>query len=275
MSGKRLFQIVLIVIRHLKDSYYQGFAAQLAFYFILAIVPVMIVLSQVLGLFSISLSALDDLINQYVSDDVTEILMNFISYKPTGAANIILIIIALWSASKVQFSMIRIANYTMTEGQSTGKGYFRDRLRAVRTVFFTLVTVACALIILVYGEPMVKLLLNLVNMSLEIEYEINKVLLIMRWPALFALFFLMVSYNYYVLPYQKVKLSAVMPGSIFASVAMILITYLYSAYTKYAGGFDILYGSLASAVALMFWFFFLSWALGVGVLVNKAWGDTR
>jgi len=275
MSGKRLFQIVLIVIRHLKDSYYQGFAAQLAFYFILAIVPVMIVLSQVLGLFSISLSALDDLINQYVSDDVTEILMNFISYKPTGAANIILIIIALWSASKVQFSMIRIANYTMTEGQSTGKGYFRDRLRAVRTVFFTLVTVACALIILVYGEPMVKLLLNLVNMSLEIEYEINKVLLIMRWPALFALFFLMVSYNYHVLPYQKVKLSAVMPGSIFASVAMILITYLYSAYTKYAGGFDILYGSLASAVALMFWFFFLSWALGVGVLVNKAWADTR
>ena len=275
MSGRRPLQVTLLILKHLKDPYYQGFAAQLAFYFILSIVPVMIVLSQILGLFSISLSALDDLINQYVSDDVTEILMDFITYKPTGAVNFALIIVALWSASKVQFSMIRITNYTMTEGQSTGGGFFRDRLRAMKTVLFTLLTVACALIILVYGEPMVRLFLSAVNMSLSVGYEINKILLVLRWPALFTLFFLMVSYNYYVLPYIKVKFREVLPGSIFASVAMIVITYLYSLYTRYAGHFDIIYGSLASAVALMFWFFFLSWALGLGVLVNKAWSDTK
>jgi len=275
MSGKRFFYIFLMMMKQLKNPYYQGFAAQLAFYFILSIVPMMIVLSQILGLFSISLSALDDLIMQYVSEDVTEILMNFITYKPTGATNFVLIVIALWSASKVQFSMIRIANYTITEGQSTGKGFIRDRLRAIRTVFFTIVTVACALIILVYGEPMVRLFLSAVNLTMEIEYEINRFLLVMRWPALLILFFLMVCYNYYVLPYQKVKFREVLPGGVFASISMLLITYLYAAYARYAGHFDILYGSLASAVALMFWFFFISGVLGLGVLFNKAWSDTN
>ncbi|MCL1808183.1 MAG: YihY/virulence factor BrkB family protein [Clostridiales bacterium] len=275
MTKKRLMQIVLLMIRQFKDPYYQGFAAQMAFYFILSIVPIMIVLSQILGLVSISLNVLDDLVTQYVSEEVAELLENFLTYVPTGKMNIAFIIVALWSASKAQFAMMRMANYTMTEGQSTGKGFFRDRLRALRTITFTLFTVAFALIILVYGELIFKLLVSTVINTPGAEYEIHRLWLNLRWPVSLALYFFMVSYNYYALSYVKVKFKEVMPGSIFASVGMLVVTFFYSAYTKYVGNFDIIYGSLASSVALMFWFFFLAWTLGLGVVFNKVYADTR
>jgi len=267
--------MVLIAIKQFRNPYYQGFAAQLAFYFLLSLVPILIVLSQALGLFAVSLTVLEVFINRHISPDMAEILLGFIVYAPTAAMNVFFIVIALWSASKVQFSLMRMTNYTMSEGQSAGKGFFRDRLKAVRTVAFTLFTVAFALIILVYGEPFFNLFLNTLYWAMETQFTVNSTLLLMRWPVAFVLYFLMVTYNYYVLPYEKVKLAEVMPGSVFSTVVMIIATVSYSEYTKYVVKFDILYGFLASAVALMFWFYFLSWALGLGVLFNKAWSDTK
>ena len=273
MSGRKLLQIFLIIVRQMRNPYYQGFAAQLAFYFMLSIVPMIVVLSQLLGLFSISLVALEGLVNEYVSEEAAEILMDFIAYAPTGPMNVIFVITALWAASKVQFSMIRMTNYTFTEGQSSGKGYFRDRLKAIRTVLITLFTVAFALIILVYGESLFKLFLNTMNVPAGVEYRIEKNLLFLRWPVALILYFLMVCYNYYVLPYGRVKFKELLPGGVFASATMLVVTYLFTRYTRYSANLDIIYGSLSSVVVLMFWFFFISWALGIGVLINKAFKD--
>ena len=274
MDKKRLTYMLLFVIRQLKNPYYQGFAAQMGFYFMLSIVPLMIALSQLLGLFSISLDMLGDLIDEYVSEDVADVLSGLIARSSTGAMNIAFVMIALWSSSKAQFSMLRMANYTITDGQSTGRGFFRDRFKAVRTIAFTLFTVTFALIILVYGESIFNLLLNNIYGTAEIEYEIDGFLLFLRWPAALTMYFFMVSYNYYALPYAKVKFTEILPGGIFASAAMLVITLLYAVFIRYVVNFDIIYGSLASAIALMMWFFLLSWALELGVLFNKAWTDT-
>jgi len=268
-------QIVLIAIKQFRNPYYQGFAAQLAFYFLASLVPIMIVLSQVLGLFSVSLTVLEVFITRHISPDVAEILLDFIVYAPTGIMNLFFIVIALWAASKVQFSLMRMANYTITEGQFASRGFFRDRLKAARTVAFTLFTVAFALIILVYGEPIFNLFLNTLYWALESQYMVNTTLLLMRWPVAFALYFLMVCYNYYVLPHERVKLKEIMPGSIFSTIVMIIATVSYSEFNKFVVKYDILYGIMASSVALMFWFYFISWALGLGILFNKAWAETK
>ncbi|MEG2528688.1 MAG: YihY/virulence factor BrkB family protein [Anaerovoracaceae bacterium] len=262
--------MILLGIKQFKDPYYQGFAAQMAFYFLLSLVPMIIVLSQLLGVFDISLDFLDDWIEAYVSTDATEILRDLIHYKPVVASNIMFIILALWAASRAQFSMMRITNYTMTEGKSTGNGYWRERFRAVKTIAITLFTLAFSLIILVYGE----IILELIFGSVIRGTQIDTLWTYLRWPIGMVLYFLMVSYNYYVLPSEKVRFREIVPGSTFASVGLLIVTIFYSNYTGYTTNYDIIYGSLASIVALMFWFYFLAWVLCIGILVNKVWKDT-
>ena len=267
--------MILLGIKYIRLPYYQGFAAQLAFYFLLSVVPAIILLSQLLGVFAIPLEVIEDIISEYLYGEAIETFRGIIGQAPTGPMNALFLLVALWSASRVQFSMIRIMNLTMTDGQVKGGGFFKDRFKALKIILFTLFTITLALIILVYGEMLLRIFFDPINRALQIEYEMGRLIHALRWPAALILYFFMVSYNYYALPYEKVKFKDVLPGSIFASVAMLLVTFLYSIYMTYIANFDIIYGSLAIAVALMFWFFFLSWALVIGIVFNKVYHETK
>lgn len=262
--------MVFLGIKQFSDPYYQGFAAQIAFYFLLAIVPTLIVLSQLLGFFDISLGKLESMINKYVSGDVSGILKQLLSYKSTATTNIFMIVGAIWAASRAQFSLMRIANFTFTGGKSTGKGFWRERFRAMWSMVLILFTIAFVAVILVYG----KTLLLLVFGTIFEGTLIDEIWTYFRWPFTMALYFFMVTYTYYMLPSEKLTYREVIPGGAFGSVSMLFVTYFYSIYTNYITNYDIIYGSLASIVALLFWFYFLAWALCLGILFNKVWKDT-
>ena len=262
----RLLQMILLGIKQFRDPYYQGFAAQMSFYIVLSLVPTLIVLTQILGVLEVSIDILVEWIDLYVAPKMADTLLGVIEDRPMGAAtsNIIMILMALWASSRAQFSLMRIANYTYSSGQTTG-GFFRERFRSIKTMALTLFTIAFVVIILVYG----KVILMLVMGPLVEDSIINTLWTWMRWPLAGVLYFLLVSYVYYVLPYEKLGYKEILPGSCFGSIGMLVVTICYSAYANYAVNYDIIYGSLASIVALMFWFYFLSWALGVGIVFNK------
>ena len=262
--------MVFLAIKQLRDPYYQGFAAQMSFYIMLSLVPTITVLSQLLGILDIPLDFLDEWIGDYVAPSMAETLKGLLSYRSATTSNIILIITALWAASRAQFSMMRIANYTYTGGRTTGN-FWKERLRSLKTMSLTLFTLAFVAIIAVYG----KMLLQLALGTLVEGTMIDTLWTWLRWPLAGVLYFLMVSYNYYVLPIEKLSFREIFPGSLFGAIGMLVVTIVDSAYANYSVNYDIMYGSLASIAALLFWFYFLSWALCLGILFNKVWKDTK
>ena len=272
MTRERVKRMVILGFRKLSDPYYQGAAAEIAFYFLLSIVPTLILLSQLLGLMSISLDGIRDWLNTVmIRVEGADMILSLLDYSPSGVNSIFLAITAVWAASRAQFAMLRITNYTLTDGISTGKGYVRDRIRSLKTVVITVFTIGFSLVILVYGELILKLVFGIVAGS-EIA---EKTWVMIRWPIAAGLYFLMISYNYYVLPTHRVPYRAVVPGSVFASIGLMAVTWAYSIYTSVSSGYDILYGSFSNFVALMFWFYLLSWVLFLGVILNKVWWDSR
>ncbi len=269
----RFAKMVVLGIKQFRDPYYQGFAAQMSFFIMLSLVPTIIVLSQLLGVLDIPLDFMDDWVNKYVSPDMAGTLKDILkdSGKSSAAtSNIVMIIMALWAASRAQFSMMRIANYTYTSGRTTGS-FWRERIRSLKTMALTLFTLAFVAIIPVYG----KLILQTIFGQIVEGTLIDTLWTYLRWPIAGALYFLMVSYNYYVLPNEKLKFREIVPGSIFGAVGMLVVTMVYSIYAAQVANYNIIYGSLASFVALLFWFYFLSWVLCLGILFNKVWKDTK
>ena len=63
-AGKRVKKMFVMIIAQFEDPYYQGVAAQIAFSLFLSIVPILILTSQLLGLFSLSL----DEIRHWIGD---------------------------------------------------------------------------------------------------------------------------------------------------------------------------------------------------------------
>lgn len=263
----------ILGFKQLQDPYYQGFAAQIAFYLLLSIVPIILLITQILGIFDISVSSALELIEQYTGHQVSSVIQSIFAFSSAGYGNIIYLVIALWAGSRASFSIMRITNYTMTEGQSTGKGYWSERFRAIKTMIITILTIVFSIIILVYGELILEMVLALLGIEQKGIY--NTLWIWLRWVIGFGLFFLMISYNYYILPTERMKYREIIPGSIFASAGMLLVTIFYSEYANSLADYDLIYGALSSVVAILFWFYLLAWVLCLGVMCNKVWSDTR
>lgn len=265
----------LMIFKRMTDPYYQGVAAELAFFFLLSLVPTAIILGELLGVFSISMGVIRDLMSQYVSPEIYKSLSTYLNYSPSGAISAAFIIFALWAASKAQYSMMRICNYSFTGHPSGGRGYIRERLRAIKTILITLFTLTFSLLILVYGELIIRVFTAYVNQFLKLNFTFDSIWFILRWPVAFALYFLMISYNYYVLPSERLQFRKILPGSIAASVGMLVATWIYSYYATKFANYDLLYGSLAAIVALLFWFYILGYILVIGIQVNAVWDQTK
>ena len=271
MNRKRLKKMVMLGLQQFNDPYYQGVAAQLAFFLFLSILPAFILLSQLMGLFSLSADQLQQWANISITGEGMEALSEMLSYRPSGANSIFLALIALWAASRAQFALIRIANYTHTDGESTGEGYVKDRIRSIKTIIVTLFTIVFSLVVLVYGP----IILNIV-FGPVVGSELTKAAWVtLRWPLAAGLYFFMISYNYYVLPSQKVPFRDIIPGSVFASLGFMAVTYVYNLYTTLSSNYNILYGSFSNIVVLLFWFWFMSWVMCLGLMFNRVWWATR
>ncbi len=275
MKNRRFLNMTLMIIKRMTDPYYQGVAAELAFFFLLSMVPIAIILGEVMGVFSISMSVIRDLLSQYVSPDIYENLSTYLTYTPSGAMSAMFIVFALWAASKAQYSMMRISNYSFTGHPSGGRSWFRERIRAIKTILITLFTLVFSLLILVYGKIIISIFTAYVNQILNLDFTFDNVWFVLRWPVAMALYFLMISYNYYVLPSEKIRFRKILPGSILASGGMLLATWIYSYYAAIFANYDLLYGSLAAIVALLFWFYILGYILVIGIQVNVVWEETK
>ena len=270
-------RILLSGIQQFQDPYYQGFAAALAFYIILSIVPILMLLSQLLGVFGLSLSTLQEIFSQYLTEEMAGFVNRILSFTTSSASNIVFILVVLWSSSKAQFSLVRMGSYTMSGGESTGNGFIRDRIWALLSIILVVISFAAGLILLVYGEWIFRLILTVIEQLLLIPMEdaVGSLWLVLRWPIAFGIYFLVVWMNYALMPHQRVPFKQVAPGAIFASVGILLVTFLYALYTNLIANYDLVYGALASIVALMMWVYFISWCLGGGLIVNRAFLETK
>jgi membrane protein len=298
---------LILTAKKIIDPFYAGGAAEVAFFLLLSLVPTTILLAQLLHLFTMSMDAITGLISEYLREDVSGVIAPLIRYNPSGACCVILLILALWAGSKALFSLMRMSNYAYQGGPGYNNpllGYIRERIRAITTIILVLLTLVFALNILVFGEVIVRVVLRYLNDFLEQEYVFSRVWYTVRWIIAFGLYFFMVLAIYYMLPNRRSDFSRhivkglgktlrnilrawwdnsrtifrmILPGSVFASLGMLLATWLYSYYMRYVASynFNILYGSLSSIVLLLIWFYVLSFILIIGIQLNAAWAENK
>lgn len=256
--------------KQFQDPYYQGFAAQIAFYIMLSIAPTVILLSSLLGRLNISLDLIELYFSGYVSDDMLEMLKKVISGGSSRGNDIALLFLGIWAASRAQFALMRIANYIYSGGQTTGN-YFKERLRSIPTMLLLIIAMAFVTTILINGYRILELFAGKI---VEYNYLI-KLWGMLRWPLAALLFFVTISILYYFLPLTKLRYRDILPGSVFGAIGILAITFIYTIYLKFIARYNLIYGALSSVVALMFWFYFLSWVITLGVLLNKVWHETK
>lgn len=263
LTFQRLVRMVFHVLRQFDDPYYQGFAAQIAYYFFMSIIPILVVLSQVVGLFDISLDFIIEWITESLGDNISAGIIGLFQAESVGVTNFAMLFVALWAASGLEFSLSRLASRTISDGRYRFN-FFKERILSIPLSLFSILTIAVSLVVYVYGDI-------ILTAAFGKYAQVLKILSFFKGPTMTILFFIMIMYNYTRLPRIKIPKAAMLPGACVATVGIMLVTKGYSTYVAYVSNYDILYGSFASFVAVLLWFFLIAWVLCIGMMFNKSW----
>ena len=261
-TWEKFLKISFHLWRQFDDPYYAGFAAQIAYFFLMAAVPMLIVITQVLGIFDISMDFIKDWLEAHLSTEMGSFLEGLFNASSTAVANVFLIVLALWASSSLSFSLSRLTTYTLSYGKYR-YNFFTERLKAIPMAIITILVVAVSMVVYVYGEVIAQRVLKSTFL-----YEIISNL---RTPIMGLMFFILILTIYYVLPRIRVPIRAVLPGAIFATAGIMIVTWFYSLYISRATNYNLLYGAFSNIVAMMLWFYLISWVLCIGMMLNMSW----
>jgi len=269
----RLKKILVGGYEELLSPYYQGVSGQLAFFLFLSILPLFTLFSKMLAVFSLSLDSVKSWANVNLTASGLSMFESILGEgrtTPIGTiGSIVLALTTIWAASKAQYSFTGITDYINNDGERTGKNYLQRRARSYVFILLYLIVLVLALTFLVYLPYLFELVVG--DKALLSGLILSR----LRWVIVFALYFFSISFIYYLSPSKIGEYKDVIPGSIFSSIGFIVVNFFYGLFTQKVSINNVIYGSLSNIVILLVWFWFMSWVMILGIVLNKEWKATR
>ncbi|MCC3645139.1 MAG: YihY/virulence factor BrkB family protein [Bacillota bacterium] len=238
-----------------------GLAAEQAYYYMLSIFPLLILLISIVPYLSLDpQKALTYLQSVMPSDSFSVIEDNVIDIitKPNGGLLTFGIIGTLWSASNGMQAFIRAMNDAFDVKES--RSFIKSRLVSIGLTLGLLAAFIVAMVLPVFGKVILNFIGNFINISDGMQILIN----VLRWAIAFVIMVTVLAILYKVAPNKHFPFKQVLPGAIAATVMWQIISFGLSFYVSNFGNYSATYGSLGGVIVLMLWFFLTGLALVIG-----------
>jgi membrane protein len=242
-------------------------AAALTYYAVLSIFPGLLVVLSLLGLLGTQAKPLVDNLTQAAPGNVQQLIKPVTTnlqngHGAAGAAAIIGLVLAVWSASSYIAAFMRAANvvYDVPEGRPFWK---TTPIRIGVTVLIMVLLVASALMVVVTGG-----LASHVGQVLGIGSTAVTVWDIAKWPVLLIIVSLMISILYWVAPNAKRGFQWVSPGGVLAVAAWLVASGLFAVYVANFSHYNKTYGSIAGVIVFLIWLWITNIAILFGAEFN-------
>jgi len=250
---------------HLFKDHILESSATLSYYFLFSVFPLAIFISACFSTLGLTPKDLADL-SGFIPEDILSIIDQYlleISLGNTPTLIAIGILLTLSSMGKAIQTMKRKIRLSYGVYKKS-RGLFEWVVSFV-FVLLILVSFYATLILIVAGNYIFQWLLSFIPFLKNALPSFSVIRLLGVTGFLF--FFLLGLY--YVLPGIKQKMINVIPGTLFALVGWVAMSYVFSFYLDHFANFSAIYGSLGAIIALLTWLFLLNFILLLGGRINS------
>jgi membrane protein len=244
-----------------------GLAAQLSYYFFLALFPALLFLVALASFFPIA-NLMDQIttalarVAPYEALKLIQDQLLKISQDKNGGLLTIGMIGTVWSTSSGVTAIIDTLNqaYDIQEGRP----WWKVRLLSIGLTIALAVFVVVSFGLVVAGPT----LAEKVAVWMRLGPVFTWTWLILQWPVVFALVALAVALVYYYAPDAVQEWIWITPGSVLATMLWVLISLGFKFYVSHFGSYNATYGTIGGIIVLLTWFYMSSLAILVGAELN-------
>ncbi len=244
-----------------------GMAAQLSYYFFLALFPALLFLLALASFFPLS-NITDDVgrsLGPFVSPQVLQLIqeqMHRLAENDSGGLLTFGVAGALWSSSAALVSIVGALNraYDIEEARP----WWKVRLVAMGLTLGVALFVLIALSLVLIGPTVAEKLGEATGWGTPFEWT----WLILQWPLVFALVATGIGLIYYFGPDAEQDWVWISPGAVAATVLWLLVSLLFKIYVAKFTDYEGAYGTVGGVIVVLLWFYVTGIAILIGAELN-------
>ncbi len=249
-------------------------SAALAFYFLLSLIPLLIVASALLGYLPIPnlFAQLLDMMASFVPPDamtmVEKIVASVLTPHRVGLLSFG-ILSYLWAASggfSATIGALNVAYDVMVE-----RSWWRDRVQALLLTFTTGAFSLVALLCVIAGPHFGHFLIKIFPIPRQFAYTWP----LIRSATMFVTIVIAIEVLYYLGPNRKQRFRSTLPGAILAVAGFFAGSAVLDLYFGHFANYNKTYGSLGAVIILMLWFYVISLFILIGAELNAELAKRR
>ena len=237
---------------------------QLAFFLLLAIVPTVTLIAYVASFFNVSIDFLSSFMNKAFGSSVVSLVVPILQDIKLTPKFLLLLFVAFYASSGGTSSIIVTSNHLY---HLENTSFLKRKIKSIIMIMIMILLIVFLLFIPVLGNRIIGLF-EYVNASETITNWVKVIIQVMKSPFAWFLIFFLIKIIYTMAPDETISSSYTTKGSLFTSMGIILVTYVYSLYVTFVAHYDVLYGGLAHFVVLMIWLYLLSYIIVIGIAIN-------
>lgn len=259
----RFIKRILITIKRPEMAILPG---QLAFFFVLSLVPIISLIGVVASFFSVSAEKVIAFANITFSPTVSEVITQILTARSYDSNIVLFLLFAFIIASNGMTSIIRTSNILYN---TRVEDVLKLRIKAFVLTIIVVLLIIFILLVPAFGGYILDLLRETNAPS---HYIDNAIIMydMFKWPLSFVYIYINIKLIYTMAPDAEIRSKDVTYGALFTSIMWMISTSIFSYYVTHFATYDLFYGSLSNIITLMFWIYILCYVFVLGMALNAS-----
>jgi len=271
LGGLKCKELSKRVISEIQSDDVFGRAAQLAYYFLLALFPLLLFLTSVIGLLvgpgTGLRHALFDHLGRVLPGSAFKLVdstMYEVSAASGGGKVTFGLLATFWAASNGMGAITEALNAAYNVKES--RPWWKQRLTAIGLTLVLSILVIVALVLVLYGGKIAN--------QIAVTYGFGDAFTFgwkfLQWPLALGFMLLAFSLIYYLAPdLHEQKWVWITPGSMIGVALWLLVSFGFKLYLHFFDSYSKTYGTLGAVIILMLWLYLTGAAILIGGEVNS------
>jgi membrane protein len=244
-----------------------GLAAQLAYYFFLALFPALLFITAIVSFIPVAglLDAITGMLARVAPGEVLSIVQDQIlkiAHEKNGGLLTIGMLGTIWSTSSGVTAIIDTLNQAYDIQES--RPWWKVRLLALGLTLGLALFIVISFALVLVGPSLAERVAVWLHMGPAFAWTWK----ILQWPVIFGLVTFAMAMIYYYAPDAEQEWIWITPGSIIATLLWLLISLGFRFYVVHFTSYNATYGAIGGVIVLMLWFYVSALAVLVGAELN-------
>ena len=263
------FRGTAMLLRRYFDHRVARDSAALTYYLLFAIFPLLIFLSNLVGIFAVDIEGFLLSLGTIIPAEVLDFIVQYLRYVSRVSSRTLMtfsLIFSIWFPMRAANALLYSVRKAYGMGRPTH--FLRHQAKVFLYTICLILTILLSLVLVTVGRRVLDFCAGYFNFSTVLSDGFIELWSTLRFALLGVIVFLALAVLYG-LAQETRSVHYIWPGVLFSLTAWMLLSLLFSLYVESAANYSVIYGSIGAIIVLLLWLYLSSTMMIMGAEFNS------